>query len=93
MAKLLENPLLEALEGVDRILLAGCGGGYDVFSGLPLYFALKQAGKTVFLSNFTFTPELLLMKGNWITRSCLEVTADTTYQGLFLLFLLFNYCF
>lgn len=34
-------PLLKALEGKKSILIAGAGGGFDVFSGIPLYFALK----------------------------------------------------
>ena len=50
------NPLFEALKDSNRILLAGAGGGYDVFSGLPLYFKLKALGHEVFLANYSFTP-------------------------------------
>jgi hypothetical protein len=38
----LESPLWSRLAGCERILIAGCGGGYDVFSGLPLFFALHK---------------------------------------------------
>jgi hypothetical protein len=38
-----------------RVLVAGAGGGYDVFAGLPLAFALRAAGKHVALANLSFT--------------------------------------
>lgn len=37
------------------IFMVGCGGGYDIFSGLPLYFHLRDQGKKVILGNFSFT--------------------------------------
>lgn len=37
------------------VLLAGAGGGYDVFAGLPLYFHLRSAGVDVHLANLSFT--------------------------------------
>ncbi|KAI6646526.1 hypothetical protein LOD99_12647 [Oopsacas minuta] len=52
----MREPLLfSLLANYDRILLAGCGGGYDFMSGLPLYFALKELGKKPFLANLSFT--------------------------------------
>lgn len=47
---------MNVLEEPQTILLAGAGGGYDVFTGLPLYFALRNAGKTVHLANLSFAP-------------------------------------
>lgn len=35
--------------------MAGAGGGFDVYAGLPLYSALRREGKQVFLANLTFT--------------------------------------
>jgi len=37
------------------IFIAGAGGGFDVFSGLPLYFGLRAAGKKVTLANLSFS--------------------------------------
>jgi hypothetical protein len=34
-------PFFEALEPAQTVLLAGASGGYNVFTGLPLYFALR----------------------------------------------------
>jgi hypothetical protein len=35
------------------VLIVGAGGGYDVFSGLPLCVMLKKAGKEVHLANLS----------------------------------------
>ena len=55
LPSLWEPPLLGRLRRHDRILIAGAGGGFDVYSGLPLFFALRAARKEVFLANLTFT--------------------------------------
>lgn len=47
--------LPRALRDARRVLVAGAGGGFDVYAGLPLYFALKREGKDAFLANLTFT--------------------------------------
>jgi hypothetical protein len=52
---MMQIPLFKALESSRRILLAGCGGGFDVVSGLPLYVCLKAAGCEVFLGNLSFS--------------------------------------
>jgi len=38
----LRPPFWDALEDCNNILIAGCGGGYDFFSGLPLFLALQK---------------------------------------------------
>ncbi|CAF5042824.1 unnamed protein product, partial [Rotaria sp. Silwood1] len=39
----------------------GCGGGYDIFGGLPYYFKIKSNGiDDVTLINYTFTTHTLL---------------------------------
>lgn len=48
-------PLFQELEKSRNIFLAGMGGGFDIYSGIPLYFALKAMGKNVILGNFSFT--------------------------------------
>jgi hypothetical protein len=42
MLSLLEPPLLGRLKRHDRILIAGAGGGFDVYAGLPLAQALTR---------------------------------------------------
>jgi hypothetical protein len=55
MTSTLHPPLLTRLGRHERILIAGAGGGFDVYAGLPLFLALRRAGKEVFLANLTFT--------------------------------------
>ena len=54
--KLDSIPLFDRLAGSTKILLAGAGGGFDIFSGLPLYFALEARGCEVHLANLSFSP-------------------------------------
>jgi hypothetical protein len=48
-------PLFERLAPCKRVLLAGAGGGFDIFCGLPLYFALRSRGCEVHLANLSFS--------------------------------------
>ncbi len=52
----LNLPILDQLQGSKNILVAGCGGGFDVFCGLPIYFTLREMGYNVHLANYSFTP-------------------------------------
>lgn len=38
--------IFERLGGVSSVLIAGAGGGFDVYAGLPIYFALRDSGVT-----------------------------------------------
>ncbi|NWF67601.1 MAG: DUF1152 domain-containing protein [Chloroflexi bacterium] len=51
----LNLPILPQLAESKSILIAGAGGGFDVFAGLPLYFTLRARGKNVHLANLSFT--------------------------------------
>ena len=51
----LNIPIAETLDGTRSILIAGMGGGFDVFCGLPLYFDLRERGHTVHLANYSFS--------------------------------------
>ncbi len=72
-------PLFDALEQAQAVLIAGAGGGFDVYSGLPLYFALKESGKDVHLANLSFAslpPDEELR----VSPKCVRITADTPYS-------------
>jgi hypothetical protein len=73
---LLTVPFFDSLAQSQRILLAGAGGGYDIFSGLPLYFALRNAGKAVFLANMSFS-DLPYHQSEQLTPTMVTVTAAT----------------
>ena len=68
-------PFAEELDSYKRIFLAGAGGGYDIYSGLPLYFMLKERGKEVFLGNLSFAP-LPQQLERQVSPGCSVVDAD-----------------
>jgi len=64
-------PIFEELKESKSILLAGAGGGFDIFSGIPLYFNLKQQGKNVVLANFSFS---------WLSQTTSEKVFPNCYK-------------
>lgn len=80
----LTPPFFSALEGSRRVLIAGMGGGFDVFCGLPLYFALRAEGLEVALANLSFVLFAALAPSALAPRplapSLIEVTADLRVQ-------------
>lgn len=71
-----QPPLLARLEGRRGVLVAGAGGGFDVFSGLPLYLHLRSRGIAAHLASLSFA-ELASAQGRWLTPHLLEVTPDS----------------
>lgn len=77
--------IFDALEHKRRILIGGCGGGFDIFAGLPLYFSLKSLEVEVFLGNLSFTA-LRNVQGARPTECSMEVSlymSKTKCQQLF----------
>ena len=74
--ELATNQLLNRLSNANRILVAGAGGGFDVYAGIPLYLALKSQGKSVYLANLSFAS--LRDDGNRLTEACFEVSSSTS---------------
>ena len=76
---MLNIPFLSQLESQDKILIAGAGGGFDVFSGIPLYLALRNAGKQVHLANLAFT-DLVDLRDAQMTASMYRIEANTDQE-------------
>ncbi|MES2459950.1 MAG: DUF1152 domain-containing protein [Armatimonadota bacterium] len=72
----LRIPFFDAVADAQTILIAGAGGGYDIFSGLPLYFGLRSMGKTVHLANLSFS-QLYGSTGKRHGETLVEVTHET----------------
>ena len=68
----MQLPFFTRLAQGQRILLAGCGGGYDIASALPLYLHVRAQGKDVVLGNLLFT-ELALTGCEQVTPGCYRV--------------------
>lgn len=73
---MLTVPFFAELEKSENILIAGAGGGFDIFSGLPLYFGLREMGKQVHLANLSFS-DIHSSTGRRLASSLIEVTATT----------------
>jgi hypothetical protein len=69
----LNLPILEALEGRRNVLVAGMGGGFDVFCGMPILLTLQQAGFQVHLANLSFSDVANLRGGQRLSPSLLGV--------------------
>jgi hypothetical protein len=52
----LNLPLREEFSACKSLLLAGMGGGFDVFCAIPLYLSLKAQGVNVHLGSLSFAP-------------------------------------
>ncbi|MFF3846661.1 DUF1152 domain-containing protein [Streptomyces sp. NPDC002328] len=81
MFSLHEPPLFTRLRDARRILVAGAGGGFDVYAGLPLALALRSAGKDVHLANLSFSDLYGLDSDVWLEPEVAVVRPDTAARG------------
>jgi len=72
-------PIITALAPTQSVLVAGAGGGADVFAALPLYGALRRAGKAVHLASLSSTP--FESTARVLGPALVRVTAGTATQG------------
>ncbi|CAN5186986.1 DUF1152 domain-containing protein [soil metagenome] len=72
---MLEPTFIRQLKEHKNILLVGAGGGFDVFAGLPLFFALRSAGVNVHLANLSFSFRHGGITGAMFGKNVVEVTA------------------
>ncbi|HEV7711710.1 MAG TPA: DUF1152 domain-containing protein [Asanoa sp.] len=78
MSSLATPPLFAALAPARNVLIAGAGGGFDVYAGLPLAFALRDHGVRVHLANLSFSELELVDRDSWLTEHIVAVTPKTT---------------
>jgi hypothetical protein len=48
-------PFFDYVSAGQRILIMGCGGGFDVFAGVPLAFELQGKGCSIVFANLSFS--------------------------------------
>jgi hypothetical protein len=70
-------PFFEAIENTQRVLVAGAGGGFDVYAGLPLALSLMAHGRTVHLANLSIVNLYGLDRSAWLAPGVAAITADT----------------
>ncbi|SME92101.1 DUF1152 domain-containing protein [Streptomyces sp. Amel2xC10] len=81
MFTLHEPPLFTRLRDARRVLVAGAGGGFDVYAGLPLALALRAAGKDVHLANLSFADLYGLPPEVWPAPDVAAVRPGTPARG------------
>lgn len=69
----LNLPISPLLAGCKNLLIAGMGGGFDIFCGLPIYFELQKRGQNPHLANFSFTQIEDLKGGERLTPTLVGV--------------------
>lgn len=74
----LNLPVSPLLSRCKNLLIAGMGGGYDIFCGLPMYFELQKRGQNVHLANFSFAEVAMLKAGERLTPTLVGVHAQAS---------------
>lgn len=77
MSSLSEPAFFSRLKNAQRILIAGAGGGFDVYAGLPLAVTLTAQGKSVHLANLSFASLDSLPLTDWIDQNVAKVHAGS----------------
>jgi hypothetical protein len=77
MVSLVKPGVYAALDGAQSVLIAGAGGGFDVYAGLPLAISLWQEERSAYLANLSFTQLELIDLEAWLAPKVAAVTADT----------------
>ncbi len=76
----LNLPIFDQVAKCQNLLIAGMGGGFDIFCGLPIYFELQQRGQKAHLANFSFSDIANFNGGVRLTSTLVGVTSD--YKGI-----------
>ena len=72
-----EPILFHRLRNAGRVLLAGAGGGFDVYAALPIAVALADAGIEVAFANLSFAPLDSLELDAWLDMNLAVIGPDT----------------
>jgi hypothetical protein len=72
----LNIPVLNQLTSCKHLLIAGMGGGFDIFCGLPIYFELKRRGHHPHLANFSFSHVKSVQHGSRLSPTLVGITAQ-----------------
>ncbi len=83
MFSLARPPLFARLHSARNVLIAGAGGGFDVFAGLPLGVALRDLGKRVHYASLSFGDLERLDLDAWLEPGLAAVEPDTTGEDAY----------
>src|SRR5688500_1807097 len=77
----LNLPILERVADCKNLLIAGMGGGFDIFCGLPIYFELRERGMNVHLANHSFSHIGVLRQGIRLSKTLLGVNGEVDVRA------------
>lgn len=69
-----------SLANCNHVLIAGAGGGFDIYAGIPLYEALVASGTAVSLANLSFS-HLANTDAKPMVSGLYEITSETAFPG------------
>jgi hypothetical protein len=72
-----EPVLFQRLKNAGKVLLAGAGGGFDVYAALPIAVALADSGIEVAFANLSFAPLDSLDSDAWLDTNLAVIGPDT----------------
>ncbi|WP_200882190.1 DUF1152 domain-containing protein [Nocardia brasiliensis] len=75
--RLIEPPLFTRMRDATVVLIAGAGGGFDVYGGLPLAVALEGLGKQVHLANLSFGDLDRISLDDWLAPGVAAVHPES----------------
>lgn len=83
MFSLATPPLFARLRAARTVLIAGAGGGFDVFAGIPLGVALRDQGKNVHHASLSFSDLERLDLDAWLERGLAAVEPETSGEDAY----------
>jgi hypothetical protein len=73
----LNLPNLDELLACRSLLIAGMGGGFDVYAGLPIYLELRERGANAHLANLTFAQVQYTKQAEQLSEHLIGITPET----------------
>jgi hypothetical protein len=78
---LAEPALFTRLRDARRVLVAGAGGGFDIYGGIPIALSLRRAGKEVHLANLSFADLYGLEPAVWLATDVAAIRPGVSARG------------
>src|SRR5215212_1908997 len=80
----LNLPVLEELKKCRSLLIAGMGGGFDIYCGLPIYLTLKAHGINCHLASLSFAQMGFVKNAEKLSEHVIGVTAESRSPAFYL---------
>lgn len=72
-------PFLSQIAKYHNILISGCGGGFDIYGAVPIYFLLQSMNIKVTLASYSFSEIHAIVNTQAFGPDCVIVTKTSEY--------------